>query len=152
MARKSASMQKRYGKAGKICSEVLSGVRTVAACTSEEKEVNRYSRALSRGVDAAKNMEMLTGIGIGGMYLLIYCFYALALWYAVNMLSQGTITPGEIYTIFFSITICAFAMGSLLPFIDSTASAFASIRILGEVLDSMPSIDPYSFEGKHEAF
>jgi ATP-binding cassette subfamily B (MDR/TAP) protein 1 len=67
--------------------------------------------------------------------------------YGVTLLNAKSITPGDIYTVFFSVTISTFALGSMLPFLSSIALAYGSGNVVREAITCMPNIDPYSETG-----
>lgn len=99
IASRSVVQQEEFGEAGAISSEVLTGVRTVAAFGTELREMERFADELEDGVKAAISKYHMIGAGTGAMYLLIYGSYALAFWYGCNMLLQNKITPGDIFTV-----------------------------------------------------
>ncbi len=71
---------KSYSKAGTVAEEVLGGIRTVAAFSGEEKEMERYQKNLQPAEDNGKKKGLFSGIGNGVMWFIIYCIYALAFW------------------------------------------------------------------------
>ena len=75
-----------YSKAGALAEEVLSSVRTVVAFGGEKKEVDRYEQTLVFSRKANIMRSLLTGLGGGVMWFIIYAAYALAFWYGVKLI------------------------------------------------------------------
>ncbi|CAG7675261.1 unnamed protein product, partial [Allacma fusca] len=63
------------------------------------------------------------------------------------LLIKGQLTPGDVFTVFFSVLVGAFALGNAVPFVSTIAIAQGSGAVVFEVIDSEPNIDPYSKEG-----
>lgn len=89
---------KSYGIAGLVAEEVLSSMRTVVAFSGEKKEIERYSERLIPATKTGKRKGMYSGIGSGIMWFIIYCTYALAFWYGVDLILQDRDKPHKEYT------------------------------------------------------
>lgn len=74
-----------YSLAGTVAEEVLGGIRTVVAFGGERKELERYSERLKGAETNGNKKGLFTGLGIGGMWLITYCSYGLALWFGAEM-------------------------------------------------------------------
>ena len=61
-----------YGRAGAIAEETLSAIRTVVAFGGQDKEVQRYESKLVYARKAGTLRGILTGVGGGVMWLIIY--------------------------------------------------------------------------------
>ena len=66
-----------YGKAGSIAEEVLSSIRTVVAFGGQDKEVERYEKKLVHARKAGMLRGILTGVGGGLMWFIIYSRFVL---------------------------------------------------------------------------
>ena len=64
-----------YGRAGAIAEEALSAIRTVVAFGGQDKEVERYENKLVYARKAGTLRGILTGVGGGVMWLIIYSRY-----------------------------------------------------------------------------
>lgn len=87
-----------YASAGSIAEEALSLIRTVTAFGGQQKETERYNKNL---VFAKKNnirRSMLSALGFGILWFLIYCSYALAFWYGVRLVLKDRGDPNGVYT------------------------------------------------------
>ena len=73
--------QKAYARAGAVALEAIQNIRTVAAFGAEEREAKRYSDRLQDARKAGIKKGAINAAGFGCVIFLIYCTYALALWY-----------------------------------------------------------------------
>jgi ATP-binding cassette subfamily B (MDR/TAP) protein 1 len=71
---------KSYSSAGTVAEEVLGSIRTVAAFSGEEKELERYKKKLRPAELNGKKKGFFSGLGGGLVWVIIYGVYALALW------------------------------------------------------------------------
>jgi ATP-binding cassette subfamily B (MDR/TAP) protein 1 len=76
----SSKVQDAYGDAGTVATEVISGIRTVASFSGEEREVQRYSNALGKAKKMGIYKGFFQGFGMGSTYFMMFGTYALALW------------------------------------------------------------------------
>ena len=74
-----------YGKAGSIAEEVLSSIRTVVAFGGQEKEVERYEKKLTKARKAGMLRGILTGVGGGLMWFIIYSRYFICIFPKKNL-------------------------------------------------------------------
>jgi len=68
--------------------------------------------------------------------------------FGCQLLSNGLVTAGEIFTIFSAVLFGGFALGSCVPSMTKVLMARASAALVFEIIDAMPeSIDAYSKAG-----
>ena len=72
-----------YGRAGGIAEEVLSSIRTVVAFGGQDKEVERYESKLVYARKAGTLRGVLTGVGGGLMWFIIYSRFVQCLTIAI---------------------------------------------------------------------
>lgn len=89
---------KSYSLAGSVAEEVLSSIRTVVAFGGEKKELDRYSNRLSAAEQNGSRKGLFTGLGIGIMWLITYCVYAIALWYGARLIVDSRENEFREYT------------------------------------------------------
>ncbi len=78
--------QGSYAKAGKVVEEAITNIRTVKAFGGQNKEIARYSEGLSIAESAGKKRGLISGVGVGLMWFIIYASYALAFWYGTKLI------------------------------------------------------------------
>ncbi|CAH1099162.1 unnamed protein product [Psylliodes chrysocephalus] len=150
-----------YASAGSIAEEALSLIRTVTAFGGQQKETERYNKNL---VFAKKNnirRSMLSALGFGILWFLIYCSYALAFWYGVRLVLKdrgdpnGVYTPSNMVTVFFSVMTGSMNFGIASPYIEAFGISRAAATKIFSVINHKPTINlskgngvkPNSFKG-----
>lgn len=134
------SMQERESSArvSSDLQEVLSGVETIKAYTSEERE----TRKVSLGMRAVIHKR------IKGMFLSIFSNYAAAaslfaanliiMWAGIHEVLQGRLTIGDYVAFTAYAVLLAGALNTVLTFHIMVQPAFASMSRLKEMFDLMP--------------
>ena len=61
----------------------------------------RYESALKEGRKLAIKKYQVMALGVGLVFFVMYASYALAFWYGCELLAQGLLTPGDIFTVSF---------------------------------------------------
>ena len=103
MAAATTKEQNRYGKAGAVVEEVFSAIRTVAAYSSERFEIQRFADKLADSKKEAIKKALLNGTGLAIVMFIMFNTYGLAFYWGSILVSRGTLTPGGILSVFFSI-------------------------------------------------
>ncbi|XP_021920941.1 multidrug resistance protein homolog 49-like isoform X2 [Zootermopsis nevadensis] len=143
-----------YGDAGAVVEEVLSSLRTVVAFAGEDKEVARYTDKLSKAKATGIKRGMFSGLGAGIMWFIIYCSYAIAFWYGVNLILESRekgdheYTPAILVIVLFGVLSGAMNMGMASPHLEAFAVARGSAAAVFSVLDRVPYIDSLSKAGQ----
>lgn len=148
----SAELQK-YGKAGSIAEEVLSSIRTVLAFGGEAKEIKRYDDNLVYARKAGVKRGLMTGVGVGVMWLFIYAAYALAFWYGTGLIldsraGDGDYDPSKLIIVFFSVLMGAMNVGQSAPYWEAFTVARGAAGTIFSIVERKSAIDPSSKEGE----
>jgi ATP-binding cassette subfamily B (MDR/TAP) protein 1 len=124
-------------------------MRTVVAFSGEERARSAYVRALSGMKRAAAFAGMTAGVGMGMVLFIMFCSYALALWYGGRLVLQDAqnYSGGTVLIVFFSVLIGAFGLGQAMPNLSSLVDARVAGGAIFEVIDRSPIIDAES-EGR----
>ena len=138
-----------YMRAGALVEEVVGNMRTVVAFSGEERARSAYVRALSGMKRAAAFAGMTAGVGMGMVLFIMFCSYALALWYGGRLVLQDAqnYSGGTVLIVFFSVLIGAFGLGQAMPNLSSLVDARVAGGAIFEVIDRSPIIDAES-EGR----
>lgn len=147
-ASSAAREQLKYSIAGGIADEVLNCIRTVAAFGAQDREVKRYEIALEKGRWMAMKKYYVLSIGLGVVFFVTYASYGLAFWYGSELIGAGVVTPGSVFTVFFSVMAGAFSLGNALPFVNAVSTAVGAASSVFTIIDRVPEIDPYDTRGK----
>ncbi|KAG7593128.1 ABC transporter type 1 transmembrane domain superfamily [Arabidopsis thaliana x Arabidopsis arenosa] len=104
-----------YADAGKVAEEVMSQVRTVYAFVGEEKAVKSYSNSLKKALKLGKRSGLAKGLGVGLTYSLLFCSWALLLWYASLLVRHGKTNGAKAFTTILNVIFSGFALGQAAP-------------------------------------
>ncbi|KAJ3333668.1 GTPase-activating protein [Blyttiomyces sp. JEL0837] len=140
-ARFQAKILQMYSKAGTIAEETLSSVRTVTAFNGQKKMTARYGSELGGARDAGIRKSIVSGLGVGTLFMFIYLAYSLAFYYGGVLLASGQIDAGSVVNVFFAVLVGAFALGQIAPEMQAFAFGMGAGGKIFSTLDRVPSID-----------
>ncbi|KAL2319184.1 hypothetical protein Fmac_033060 [Flemingia macrophylla] len=115
-----------YAEAGKVAEEVISQVRTVYSFVGEEKAVGSYSKSLDKALKLGKKGGFAKGVGVGFTYGLLFCAWALLLWYASILVRHHKTNGGKAFTTIINVIFSGFALGQAAPNLGSIAKGRAA--------------------------
>ncbi|XP_054157886.1 ATP-dependent translocase ABCB1-like [Oppia nitens] len=153
-ARYSTTEADSYGKAGAVAEEVLGAVRTVYAFGGQEKEIERYDRNLEPAKKSGIRRQLFTALGMGTMWLCMYCSYGLAFWYGVRLIIRSIdnhnsqYEPSTMLIVFFMVLMGTFSIGQTAPYFEAFAQARGAAALIFEVMNRVPEIDSSSRNGE----
>ncbi|GKU90128.1 hypothetical protein SLEP1_g4168 [Rubroshorea leprosula] len=130
-----------YADAGKVAEEVISQIRTVYAFVGEERAVKAYSNSLKNAHKLGKRSGLAKGVGVGFTYGLLFCAWALLLWYASILVRHGDTNGGKAFTTIFNVIFSGFALGQAAPNLAAISKGRAAAANIFSVIetDSEPS-------------
>jgi ABC-type multidrug transport system fused ATPase/permease subunit len=146
-ATSSAREQEKYGLANKVADQVLNNLRTVLAFGKQDYEIQRFDTALEAGRLLAMKKYLIMSVCLGIVFFLDYVGYGLAFWFGAELISRSEITPGSVFTVFFSVLTGAFSLGQAMPYVSLVSTAIGAASTLFAIIDRVPDIDPYSDAG-----
>ena len=91
-----------YASAGSVTAEVFSNIRTTKSFQAERFETQRYSNALWPLYLLGRRRYLFDGLFFGFSMFIIFCVYALALWWGGQLIAGGSLNLGNLLTAFFS--------------------------------------------------
>ncbi|XP_021283667.1 ABC transporter B family member 13-like [Herrania umbratica] len=130
-----------YAEAGKVAEEVISQIRTVYAFVGEERAVKAYSDSLENALKMGKKSGLAKGVGVGFTYGLLFCAWALLLWYASILVRHGKTNGGKAFTTIINVIFSGFALGQAAPNLAAIAKGRAAAANIFSMIetDSKPS-------------
>jgi ATP-binding cassette subfamily B (MDR/TAP) protein 1 len=152
-ARYSTTEAASYSKAGAVAEEVLGSIRTVYAFDGQTKEIDRYDKYLEPAKKSGVKRTLFTGLGLGMMWLCIYCSYGLAFWYGVKLIVRSIDNGNTKYEastmmiVFFTVLMGTFSIGQTTPYFEAFAQARGAAALIFEVIERKPVIDSSSEKG-----
>ncbi|KAL1822889.1 hypothetical protein ACET3Z_009667 [Daucus carota] len=139
MSTLSEKSEAAYAEAGKIAEEFISQVRTVYSFVGEDQAVEAYSRSLKNALKLGKKGGVAKGIGVGFTYGLLFCSWALLLWYASVLVRNRETNGGNAFTTIINVIFSGFALGQAAPNLAAIAKGRAAasnmISMIEEDLD-----------------
>ena len=78
--------------------QVIGNIRTVQAFVGEEKAVKSYMNALSKGYRYGMKVALAKGLGLGSVYAVLFCSWALLIWFTSGIVHKGICNGGEAFT------------------------------------------------------
>lgn len=80
----------------------------VASFTGESRAVAKYKKSLHGAYEAGVQIGLAAGVGSGVFMLLLFCSYALAIWFGAIMIVKKGYSGGDVLNV-----TLAIVMGSL---------------------------------------
>jgi ATP-binding cassette, subfamily B, bacterial MsbA len=132
--------QEMSGQLGVLLMESLTGRKIVKAFVREDLEQARFDRLNDRRLRLALRdhrvdefsrplLEIVAALGIVG-----------AIWYGGSRVVQGTLTPGEFFSVIAAVALLYRPLGDLLRTFNTVQQAMASVERVYEILDTPPAI------------
>ncbi len=138
----SRTSQDRVADVGAMVTEVLSGMKIVQAFNQERREGERFSAAVERTFDTARQRILIRAIMTALVITLIFGAIVVLLWRGANLVQQGEITGGTIGAFVFAGVIAAGAFGALTEVLGDLLRGAGAASRLSELLDEQPAIAP----------
>ncbi|XP_078084341.1 ATP-dependent translocase ABCB1-like [Mustelus asterias] len=138
-----------YAKAGAVAEEILIAIRTVFAFDGQQKALAKYEANLKNAKDIGIKKAITTNACIGFNNFLIYCSYALALWYGSKLVvdEPENYSIGQVLIVFFSVLIGAFSLGQAAPNLEGVSKARSAAYDVYSLIAKHRPIDSSSKDG-----
>jgi len=75
----------------------------VASFTGEKRAIDRYNEFLRTSYRSTVQQGIAMGLGIGSLLLIVFCSYALAVWYGARLIIEKGYTGGYIINVIMAI-------------------------------------------------
>ncbi|RXH86364.1 hypothetical protein DVH24_017417 [Malus domestica] len=132
MSRMSSRGQSAYAEAGSIVEQTVGSIRTVASFTGEKQAIEQYNQKLKVAYNTMVQQGLVTGIGLGIFMLVIFCSYALAVWYGSKMIIKHGYNGGQVINVIFALMTGGMSLGQASPSLNAFASGkAAAYKIIG---------------------
>ncbi|KAI3805867.1 hypothetical protein L1987_21754 [Smallanthus sonchifolius] len=140
--------QTAYAKAATVVEQTIGSIRTVASFTGEKKAVADYNKSLIDAYNSSVHEGLVTGLGLGSMMFIVFCSYALAVWYGAKMILDRGYTGGTVLTVIFAVLTGSMSLGQASPCLSAFAAGRAAAFKMFETINRKPDIDAYDTKGK----
>ncbi|CAG8553074.1 9962_t:CDS:10, partial [Ambispora gerdemannii] len=148
MAETTTDGQDAHAGAGAVAEQAISGVRTVFAFGGEKHEIKRYFAQLQVAYKSGKRKAIISGLGLGSIFLIMFCTYGLGFWYGSRLVERREKTGGEVLNTFFAVMFGAFTLGNSAPHFSAVGKGLGAAASLFSVISRVPPIDVSSESGK----
>ncbi|RDY12393.1 ABC transporter B family member 4, partial [Mucuna pruriens] len=140
--------QAAYAKAARLVGQTISSIRTVASFTGEKQAVSDYSKFLVEAYVTGVHEGSVAGMALGTVMLLVFCGYALAVWFGAKMIMEKGYNGGTVLNVIASLLTASVSLGEASPIISAFAAGQAAAYKMFETIERKPEIDAYNPNGK----
>lgn len=92
-------MQKMYEEASQVANDAVGSIRTVASFCAERKVMSIYAEKCDAPMQQGVRQGVISGLGYGFSYLLLYCTYALCFYVGARFVHDGTATFSQVFRV-----------------------------------------------------
>ncbi|KAK4482118.1 hypothetical protein RD792_009257 [Penstemon davidsonii] len=140
--------QNAYASAAVVVEQTIGAIRTVVSFTGEKQAVSNYNKSLEKAYKSAVHEGLATGLGLGSVMFVMFCSYALAVWYGAKMILENGHSGGEIFTVIVAVLTGSLSLGQASPCMTAFAAGRAAAFKMFETINREPEIDPFDTRGK----
>ncbi|ESQ55610.1 hypothetical protein EUTSA_v10024238mg [Eutrema salsugineum] len=143
----SADAKVMYEEASQVANDAVSSIRTVASFCAEGKVMDLYQQKCDGPKKEGVRLGLKSGAGFGLSFFFLYCVNAVCFIIGALLVQQGKATFGEVFKVFFALTIMAIGVSQTSAMAPDSNKAKDSAASIFDILDSKPKIDSSSDEG-----
>ncbi|KAJ9186430.1 hypothetical protein P3X46_002003 [Hevea brasiliensis] len=125
-----------YAEAGKVADEVISQIRTVYSFVGEHKAIEAYSRSLTSALKLGKKSGIAKGVGVGFTYGLLFCAWAMLLWYSSILVRHHITNGAKAFTMIINVIFSGFALGQAAPNLAAIAKGRAAAATIINMIET----------------
>ncbi|XP_061375398.1 ABC transporter B family member 4-like [Gastrolobium bilobum] len=149
MMGKMASLgQTAYAKAAHVVEQTIGSIRTVASFTGEKQAISSYSKFLVDAYKSGVHQGFLAGLGFGTVMSVVFCGYALAVWFGAKMIMEKGYNGGTVINVIIAVLTASMSLGQASPSMTAFAAGQAAAYKMFETIERKPGIDAYDPNGK----
>ncbi|KAI3461135.1 hypothetical protein Pfo_017798 [Paulownia fortunei] len=148
MAKLTSRGQAAYSEAAVVVEQTIGSIRTVASFTGERQAVANYDKSLDKAYKAGVQEGLAAGLGSGVFMLVLFCSYALAIWFGAKMIITKGYTGGAVLNIVMAVLMGSFSLGQISPCLSAFAAGQVAAFKMFQTIYRKPDIDPYSTDGR----
>ncbi|XP_017980794.1 PREDICTED: ABC transporter B family member 4 [Theobroma cacao] len=140
--------QTAYAKAATVVEQTIGSIRTVASFTGEKQAISNYNKFLVTAYRSGVHEGAAAGLGLGVVMLIIFCSYALAVWFGGKMILEKGYTGGQVLNVIIAVLTGSMSLGQASPCMSAFAAGQAAAFKMFETIKRKPEIDSYDTRGK----
>ncbi|KAK7337590.1 hypothetical protein VNO77_18172 [Canavalia gladiata] len=140
--------QTAYSKAAHVVEQTIGSIRTVASFTGEKQAVSSYKKFLADAYKSGVHEGFVAGMGLGTVMLVIFCGYALAVWFGAKMIMEKGYAGGTVVNVIVAVLTASMSLGQASPSMSAFAAGQAAAYKMFKTIERKPEIDAYDPNGK----
>ena len=82
-----------------MANDAVGGIRTVASFAAEEKMIDLYRKKCEAPLKTGVRLGLVSGIGFGLSFFLLFCVYAAIFWIGAKFVEQGKTTFDDVFQV-----------------------------------------------------
>ncbi|KAL3815059.1 hypothetical protein ACJIZ3_016327 [Penstemon smallii] len=139
--------QKSYDDAASVVQQTIGSIRTVASFTGEKQVVANYKKLIVISYKSGVDEGLYSGLGIGCLVFVMFCSYALAVWFGSKMILHKGYTGGEVFTVLLAVLTGSNSLSQASPSMAAFMAGQAAAFKMFETINRKPQIDAYNTNG-----
>ncbi|CAN8316754.1 unnamed protein product [Cochlearia groenlandica] len=147
LSKLSNKSQESLSQAGNIVEQTVVQIRVVMAFVGETRASQAYSSALKTAQKLGYKTGFAKGMGLGATYFVVFCCYALLLWYGGYLVRHRLTNGGLAIATMFAVMIGGLALGQSAPSMAAFAKAKVAAAKIFRIIDHKPTIERNSESG-----
>ncbi|KAH0886963.1 hypothetical protein HID58_063059 [Brassica napus] len=147
LSKLSNKSQESLSQAGNIVEQTVVQIRVVMAFVGETRASQAYSSALKTAQRLGYKTGLAKGMGLGATYFVVFCCYALLLWYGGYLVRHRLTNGGLAISTMFAVMIGGLALGQSAPSMAAFAKAKVAAAKIFRIIDHRPTIERNSESG-----
>ncbi|CAI0407699.1 unnamed protein product [Linum tenue] len=147
LAKLTSKSQEALSEAGNIVEQTVVQIRVVFAYVGESRSLQGYSAALRVAQKLGYKSGVAKGLGLGGTYFVVFCCYALLLWYGGYLVRHHYTNGGLAISTMFAVMIGGLALGQAAPSMSAFAKARVAAAKIYRIIDHKPAVNRNSESG-----
>ncbi|CAL0300187.1 unnamed protein product [Lupinus luteus] len=148
IGRMTSKGQTAYAKAAHVVEQTIGSIRTVASFTGEKQAVSSYDKFLVDAYRSGVHEGSIAGAGMGTVMSVIFCGYALAVWFGAKMIMEKGYNGGTVINVIIAVLTASMSLGQASPSMSAFAAGRAAAFKMFQTIERKPKIDAYDPNGK----
>ncbi|KAL5060040.1 hypothetical protein RYX36_031644 [Vicia faba] len=147
LAKLTSKSQEALSQAGNIVEQTVVQIRVVLAFVGESRALQGYSSSLKVAQKLGYKTGLAKGMGLGATYFVVFCCYALLLWYGGFLIRHHETNGGLAIATMFAVMIGGIGLGQSAPSMAAFTKARVAAAKIFRIIDHKPGIDRNSESG-----
>ncbi|KAG2697817.1 hypothetical protein I3760_07G123500 [Carya illinoinensis] len=148
IAKMASKGQSAYAKAANVVEQTIGSIRTVASFTGEKQAIINYNKFLVKAYESGVHEGLASGFGLGMVMLVVFCSYALAIWFGGKMILEKGYSGGDVLNVIIAVLTGSMSLGQASPCMSAFAAGQAAAFKMFETIERKPEIDAYDTKGR----